>query len=92
MTVATFSLRRLGLKNYRSIGSCDLELGPLAIFVGQNGAGKSNILDSLRFIRQALEENLSRAVSERGGIAGVRRRSAGSPTDFTIFREIQWSL
>ena len=42
MTVATFSLRRLGLKNYRSIGSCDLELGPLAIFVGQSGAGKSN--------------------------------------------------
>ena len=62
MTVATFSLRRLGLKNYRSIGSCDLELGPLAIFVGQNGVGKSNILDSLRFIRQALEENPSRAV------------------------------
>ena len=87
MTVATFSLRRLGLKNYRSIGSCDLELGPLAIFVGQNGAGKSNILDSLRFIRQALEENISRAVSERGGIAGVRRRSAGSPTDFTISLE-----
>ena len=66
-----FSLRRLRLKNYRSIGSCDLGLGLLAIFVGQNGAGKSNILDSLRFIRQALEENLSRAVSERGGIASI---------------------
>jgi len=42
MTDAAFSLRRLGLKNYRSIGVCDLELGSLAIFVGQNGAGKSN--------------------------------------------------
>ena len=87
MTDAAFSLRRLGLKNYRSIGVCDLELGPLAIFVGQNGAGKSNILDSLRFIRQALEENPSRAVSERGGIAEVRRRSAGSAADFTISLE-----
>ena len=87
MTDAAFSLRRLGLKNYRSIGACDLELGPLAIFVGQNGAGKSNVLDSLRFIRQALEENLSRAVSERGGIAGVRRRSPGSAADFTISLE-----
>ena len=43
MTATAFSLRRLSLKNYRSIGSCDLGLGPLAIFVGQNGAGKSNI-------------------------------------------------
>jgi len=43
MTAAAFSLRRLSLKNYRSIGSCDLGLGPLAIFVGQNGAGTSNI-------------------------------------------------
>ncbi|WP_092533285.1 AAA family ATPase [Actinomyces ruminicola] len=80
----TFRLRRLRLKNYRSIRSCDLELGKLAILVGPNGSGKSNVLDSLRFVRQALGENLDNALRDRGGVAEVRRRSTGHPTHFTI--------
>ncbi|WP_373370701.1 AAA family ATPase [Brachybacterium paraconglomeratum] len=44
-----FTIRRLRLKNYRSVAACDLALGNLTFLVGPNGSGKSNVVDSLRF-------------------------------------------
>jgi predicted ATPase len=43
-------LRRVSVRNCKSIGSCQLELANLAVLVGHNGAGKSNFLDALRFV------------------------------------------
>jgi AAA15 family ATPase/GTPase len=40
-------ISRIRLKNYKSIAECDVRLGPLTIFVGPNGTGKSNFLDAL---------------------------------------------
>ncbi len=37
-------LKRIQLKGYKSIREMDLELGPLNILIGANGAGKSNLL------------------------------------------------
>lgn len=74
-----FSIRRIQLRHYRSIGSCDVSLGPMTLLVGPNGSGKSNFIDSLRFVAQSLNENLDNALRERGGITEVRRRSTGHP-------------
>lgn len=82
-----FAIRRLRLKNYRSVAACDLALGDLTFLVGPNGSGKSNVVDSLRFVSQALNENLDNALRQRGGNAEVRRRSNGHPTHFTIALE-----
>lgn len=88
MAVATF-LSRVVLKNYRSIAACDVSLGPLTFLVGQNGAGKSNFLDALRFIADSLRTSLDHALRDRSGIKEVRRRSAGHPTHFTIGLEFR---
>lgn len=77
-------IRRLVLKNYKSIASCDVALGALQFLVGQNGSGKSNFLDSLRFITEALNTSLDHAFRDRGGISEVRRRSSGHPTHFGV--------
>ncbi|WP_413894654.1 AAA family ATPase [Pantoea ananatis] len=42
------------LRNFKSIGYCDVSLKPLTYLVGQNGAGKSNFLDALHFVRDSL--------------------------------------
>src|SRR5262245_7332163 len=83
MKDATF-IRRVILRNYKSIESCDVRLRSLAFLVGQNGAGKSNFLDALRFVSDALSNSLERALRDRGGINEVRRRSGGGPTHFGI--------
>lgn len=48
-------LSRVRVSNYRSIGKCDVTLGPLSILVGRNGSGKSNFLDALRFVVDGLQ-------------------------------------
>ena len=78
------TITRVSLRNYKSIPSCNIELAPLTILVGSNGAGKSNFLDALRFTSQALRFSLDHALRERGGINEVRRRSRGHPNHFGI--------
>jgi predicted ATPase len=52
MPDSTF-LKRVVLKNYKSIAACDVRLHPLVFFVGANGAGKSNFLDSRNYSKRA---------------------------------------
>ena len=83
MTPSVF-LTRIVLRNYKSIGHCDVRLGPLTYLVGANGSGKSNFLDALHLVRDALSGSLDNALNERGGLTEVRRRSSGHPTNFAI--------
>ncbi len=75
-------IERVVLRNYKSIAACDVPLGSPTFLVGRNGSGKSNFIDALRFVTDALTASLDHAIRERGGINEVRRRSAGHPTHF----------
>ena len=77
-------LRRVILRNYKSIAACDVSLAQLSFLVGPNGSGKSNFLDALRFVADALRFSIDHALRDRGGINEVRRRSHGHPTHFGI--------
>ena len=74
MKDSTF-ITRVVLKNYKSIAACNVRLGPLTFLVGRNGSGKSNFLDALRFVADALNSSLDQAVRARGGINDVCKRS-----------------
>ena len=89
MKDSTF-VTRVVLKNYKSIAACDVRLCPLTFLVGRNGAGKSNFLDALRFVADALNSSLDYAVRARGGIDNVRHRSSGPPNHFKI--ELEFTL
>ena len=87
-------LKRVVLKNYKSIAECSVSLGPLTFLVGPNGAGKSNFLDALRLVAESLNGSLEHSLRERGGISEVRRRSKGTsgrPTHFGIRLEFDLS-
>ena len=81
-------LRRIRLRNYKSIGRTDVSLGQLTVLVGRNGSGKSNFLDSLRFVADSLQTSLDHAIKTRGGTDSVRRRSTGHPRNFAITLEV----
>jgi predicted ATPase len=72
------------LKNYKSIATCDVELGPLMFLVGPNGSGKSNFLDALRFVADALRGSLEHAIQSRGGIQDILRRPHGRTKELGI--------
>lgn len=78
------AIRRITLRNYKSIASASIDLGRLTFLVGPNGSGKSNVLDGLRFVAESLRTSIDHALRERSGIKEVRRRSGGHPNSFAI--------
>ena len=72
-------ISRVVINNYKSIANCDVQLGALQFLVGRNGAGKSNFLDALAFVRDVLELNsLKKALTPRmqgiaclGGVGNI---------------------
>ncbi|MER5887749.1 AAA family ATPase [Streptomyces sp. NPDC001941] len=79
-----FALTNVRLRHYRSIATANVDLGRLLLLVGPNGSGKSNFLDALRLVSESLQTSLDQALRTRGGVSGVRRRSTGHPTHFSI--------
>ena len=78
-------ITELTISNYRSIGpNVTIKPGRLSILIGPNGAGKSNVLDVLSFVRDAVTQGLPAAITHRGGIDSVRRRSHGHPFNVHI--------
>ncbi len=77
-------IRQLQIRNYKSIGGAVIDLGSFVALVGANGAGKSNVVDALAFVQEALSQSIELAFKNRGGISAVRRRSGGHPTNIGI--------
>lgn len=71
--------------NYRSLDEgVRVDFSPVTALVGPNGSGKSNILDALRFVRDALVGGLEIAVAQRLGIDRLRRAAATRPRGMAI--------
>lgn len=77
-------ITRVQVKNFRSIAAADIELAPITVLVGKNGAGKSAVVDVLRFVRDAFQNGLKSAFDKRQGIASLRRWSSHRPYDLDI--------
>jgi predicted ATPase len=71
-------LRRVRIQGYKSIAFCDVRLQPLTILVGRNGAGKSNFLDALTFLRDAMTTGVADAFTRRGGWPSIACKTTGT--------------
>lgn len=60
-------ISRIRITGYKSIQSCDLELGKLNILIGPNGAGKSNFISFFRLLQHLFSHNLQLYVGKQGG-------------------------
>ena len=69
-------LQSLELRNYRSFRSKKVEFSNPTFLVGQNGAGKSNFVDAISFISDAMALRLASAFKLHGGFESVAHRTA----------------
>ncbi|WP_049649090.1 AAA family ATPase [Kitasatospora sp. MY 5-36] len=77
-------ITRVQITNYKSIARCDVPLGPFTVLLGLNAAGKSNFLDALSFVRDAVTRGPADAIGSRVGLENVLRRAPESAPSCTI--------
>lgn len=67
-------IQRLKLKNWKNLRDVEIQLTERAFIVGVNAAGKSNLLDAVRFFRDLADDagGLQQALNKRGGFLDVR--------------------
>jgi len=61
------TLERLTLQGFKSIRDQKLALGPLNVFIGGNGSGKSNLIESFRFLHEIVNQRLASYTARKGG-------------------------
>lgn len=61
------TLEKLTIRNFKSIREQTLALGRLNVFIGGNGAGKSNLIEAFRFLREIVNQNLAGYTGIKGG-------------------------
>ena len=59
-------LEKLTIPGFKSIREQVLELGALNVFIGSNGAGKSNLVEVFRFLREIVNQNLAGLCGRQG--------------------------
>ena len=72
-----FQITKVWARNFRSIAFTSANIRPLTVLVGRNMSGKSNVMDVLRFLRDAMRDDLELAVTAREGVGAVRRWQPG---------------
>jgi predicted ATPase len=79
-------ITRLILENWKNFPSVDVALHDRVFIVGPNASGKSNLLDSIRFLRDIVKQGggLQNAVETRGGIKKIRSLSARTISHVSI--------
>jgi len=64
-------IKRISFEGFKSLAHSEIEPGPVTLLIGQNAAGKSNVVDGLRILAEAVASDMETAVSRRGGIEAV---------------------
>jgi len=64
-------LEEIYVNNYKSFHKATLKLGDFNVIIGANNAGKTNLVDLLEFIQNAINHGLVAAVKLKGGFEKI---------------------
>jgi len=64
-------IKKLKVKNYKSLKNVELDLDKFNVLIGPNASGKTNLLDCLAFISEFAQGNVDGSLKGRGGYEHV---------------------
>jgi AAA15 family ATPase/GTPase len=71
-------IQKVFIENFKAIHKgTDLPIQPFTVFIGNNGTGKSSIIEALWALQIAVDSDLEKAFKEWGGLDKIRNNSAG---------------
>ncbi|HEX4516823.1 MAG TPA: AAA family ATPase [Polyangiaceae bacterium] len=68
------AVERIRLQGFKSIREAEIELGALNVLIGENGAGKSNLLSFFRMMNAIVEGRFALFVEAQGGASALLHR------------------
>ncbi len=82
-------LKTLKVQHYKSLDDVSVDFSPdVTVVVGPNGVGKSNLVDALRFLRDAVTDDLEHAITKREGMGRLLQSYKSKP--FKIGVQLKW--
>ncbi len=63
---SSFRLERVTLRGFKSFREAELEIRPINVLIGANGAGKSNFVGLFHLVNRMMNEGLQRYVAQAG--------------------------
>ncbi len=83
-------LKTLSVQHYKSLDNVRVDFAPdVTVVVGPNGVGKSNFVDVLRLLHDAISNDLEHAITKREGIARVLQNYKTKPYQVGIQLELE---
>jgi predicted ATPase len=76
--VAADAVRAVEVEGHTSIRDARVELGPINVLIGANGAGKSNFIRVLELLGRIVDQQLALYVRRSGGASLLFNRSTGA--------------
>jgi predicted ATPase len=82
-------VREFRARNYRSLKAIAYPVGDLDVFIGANGAGKTNLYRGLELLRSAAANRLAKDLTQEGGLestlwAGERKRHESAHLELSV--------
>ena len=78
-------IESLRIRNFRVFQNVSVKkIPPMAVFMGQNGAGKTTFFDIFGFLHDCLSSNVRSALAKRGGFQEVVSRDQTGNLAFEI--------
>jgi len=89
MQIQNMQIESIEITNYRLFKKATMNnLSRLTVMVGANGSGKSSLFDVFSFLKDALAQNVAKAVTKRGGFKELVSRGTDGPITILLkFRE-----
>jgi energy-coupling factor transporter ATP-binding protein EcfA2 len=77
-------IKSIHIENYKSIANIQLELGRFNVFIGENGSGKTNLLEAVSMASACAANQLSQAYLTYGYGVRVGHVIDTKPTRWTV--------
>lgn len=87
-------IESIRLRNYLSVQDVSLRLSRLNVLIGANASGKSNLINALSFLRDALQHDYGFAIGVRGGFVHLACKASRARRVHIAanFKDTDWSF
>ena len=67
MSFNSRQITKIEIEGFKSIKSCELQLGMVNVLIGSNGSGKTDFISLFKMLQSMIDGNLQSYVSKNGG-------------------------